>query len=105
MGQNIQCPACKEEFEIELDIAVKTKGSTVFRGKMVFLGNTENIYQLLDFVRDNFKGKAKIKRNELIKKLVEECGVPHGDACHFIEKLKEEGLMYEPKVDELRLMV
>lgn len=93
----IQCPMCKNEFEIELDISVKTKGLVVFRGRMDFLGNLQDVNSLLDFIRDTFRESPRIKKQALIKRLVDTCGIPAGDASHFIEKLQLEGYMYEPE--------
>jgi hypothetical protein len=92
---------CKNEFEIELDISVKTKGLTVFRGRMDFLGNLQDVNALLDFIRDSFRDKQQLHKKVLINRLTETCGIPHSDACHFVEKLLLEGFMYEPKPEEL----
>ncbi len=92
---------CKNEFEIELDISVKTKGLTVFRGRMDFLGNLTDVNALLDFIRDSFHDKKQLHKQVLINRLMENCGIPHSDACHFVEKLLLEGFMYEPRPDEL----
>lgn len=97
----ILCPVCKNEFEIELDISVRTKGLTVFRGKMAFLGRLTDVNQLMDFIRETFEYSPRIKKQILIDKLEQVCGIPHSDACHFIEKLRDEGFMYEPRNDEL----
>ena len=97
----IQCPVCKNQFTIELDISVRTKGLTVFRGRLDFLGNLEDVYALMDFVREAFKNKPKLHKQVLIDKLVDECGIPHSDACHFVEKLQQEGFIYEPENEEL----
>ena len=97
----IQCPMCKNEFEIELDISVKTKGLTVFRGRMGFLGKLEDVNALMEFIRESFKGRSRLKKEVLINKLSDECGIPHSDAHHFIDKLREEGFMYEPAKEEL----
>ena len=97
----IQCPMCKNEFEIELDISVKTKGLTVFRGRMGFLGKLEDVHALMEYIRHAFKGRKKLHRKVLIGKLVCECGIPENDAHHFVDKLQEEGFMYEPVKEEL----
>ena len=97
----IQCPACKQEFEIEMDIAIRTNISIVFRGRIAFLGRLKDINQLLDFIRSTFKERKRVNKETLVKKLREECGIPHDDACHFIERLKQEGFVYEPKEEEL----
>ena len=97
----LQCPVCKNEFEIELDISIKTKGLTVFRGRMGFLGKLADVDALLDFIRGSFKESPRLRKAVLIDRLVEVCGIPHSDACHFVEKLKQEGFMYEPRQEEL----
>ena len=98
---NIQCPVCKNEFEIELDISVKTKGLTVFRGRMGFLGKLEDVNALMNFIKEAFGGKKKLKKKVLINKLVDTCGIPDSDAHHFVEHLQQEGFMYEPGNEEL----
>lgn len=98
---DIQCPICKSEYEIELNISIKTKGMTVFRGSMAFLGNLADVNALLDFIRETFKESPTLRKEVLINRLVEACDIPHRDACHFVEKLQEEGFMYEPKLGEL----
>jgi DNA replicative helicase MCM subunit Mcm2 (Cdc46/Mcm family) len=97
----IQCPACKQEFEIVMDVAIRTNKSIVFRGKIAFLGKLKDISQLLDFIQSTFKEQKRISKQALIKKLTDECDIPHNDACHFIDKLKKEGFMYEPANEEL----
>ena len=97
----IQCPVCKNQFTIELDISVRTKGLTVFRGRLDFLGNLEDVYALMDFIRKAFKDKSRMHKQALIAKLVDECGIPHSDASHFVEKLQQEGFIYEPENEEL----
>jgi len=92
---------CKNEFEIELDISVKTKGLTVFRGRMGFLGRLEDVNSLMEFIKEAFKGSSRLSKKVLIDKLTEECGIPHSDAHHFVDKLREEGFMYEPVKEEL----
>ncbi len=100
----IQCPMCKNEFEIELDISVKTKGLTVFRGRMDFLGKLQDVNALLQFIKETFKDSPRLKKQVLINRLVEVCGIPQGDACHFVEKLQEEGYMYEPEIGKEELV-
>lgn len=97
----IQCPLCKNEFEIELDISIKTKGLIVFRGRMGFLGNLQDVNALLDYIREAFKDKQKLEKQILVDMLANDCGIPHNDACHFIEKLLLEGFMYERRPEEL----
>ena len=92
---------CKNEFEIELDISIKTKGLTVFRGRMGFLGSLEDVNALMQFIKEEFKGKERLRREVLVNKLVSECGIPEGDADHFVEKLREEGFIFEPVKEEL----
>ena len=57
----IQCPVCKNDFEIELDISIKTKGLTVFRGKMGFLGKLEDVNALLKQFRQMQKMMKQLK--------------------------------------------
>ncbi len=100
----IQCPVCKNQFAIELDISVKTRGLTVFRGRMDFLGNLEDVNALLDFVRSAFLSSPLLHKQTLIDKLVQKCGIPRRDAHHFVEKLQQEGFIYEQENDELVLI-
>ncbi len=95
---------CKNDFEIELDISVKTKGLVVFRGRMDFLGKLQDINALLDFIKDRFRDSPRLKKQFLINQLVCMCGIPKGDACHFVEKLQEEGYMYEPETGKEELV-
>ena len=92
---------CKNEFEIELDISVKTKGLTVFRGRMGFLGKLEDVNALMEFIKEAFQGKKRLQKKVLIDRLISECNIPRRDACHFVEKLREEGFIYEPARNEL----
>jgi len=101
---NIQCPACKQEFEIEMKIAIRTKKSIVFRGRIACLGNFKDINQLLDFIRSTFREQKRVSKDVLVRKLTEECRIPHDDACHFIERLKQEGFMYEQNDEGLSLI-
>ncbi len=100
----IQCPVCKNQFAVELDISVKTRGLTVFRGRMDFLGNLEDVNALLDFVRSAFMSSPRLQKQTLIDKLVQKCGIPRSDAHHFVEKLQQEGFIYEQENDELVLI-
>jgi len=59
---------------------------------------------LLHFIRSTFREKKRISKRALVKKLTEECGIPHDDVYHFIERLEQEGFMYEPKDGELSLI-
>lgn len=97
----VQCPVCKKQLEIDIDISMKTKGLVVFRGRVVFLGKLDDINSLLDFVRHTFRDRPRLRKQVLIDRLVEECGIPHSDACHFIHHLQQEGFMHEPAEQEL----
>ncbi len=97
----VQCPVCKKQLEIDIDISMKTKGLVVFRGRVVFLGNLDDIRSLLDFVRDTFRERPRLRKRVLIDRLVQVCGIPYSDACHFIRQLQHEGFMYESEKDEL----
>ncbi len=51
----IQCPVCKGAFEIEMDISIRTKGMTVFRGQMGFVGKLADVKAVMDFVQQTFE--------------------------------------------------
>ena len=97
----LNCPHCRQDFEIEMDISIRAKGSAVFRGRMLFLGNAENTYHLIEYIREHFKKYPKIQKEAVMKKLVEEGGIKPSDADHLINKLKREGFMYEVRRKEL----
>lgn len=101
---SIQCPVCKNQFAIELDISVKTRGLTVFRGRLDFLGNLGDVNALLDFIRLAFQSTPRLQKQALVDKLVKSCGIPRSDAHHFVEKLQQEGFIYEQRNDELVLI-
>ena len=98
---SIQCPMCKNEFEIELDISVKTKGLTVFRGKMAFLGTLGDVNDLLGYVQRLFSDRKRLSRCVLIHHLVRDCSIPAEDAHHLVRQLHREGFMYEPSPGNL----
>ena len=97
----IQCPICKRQFKIHLDISLRTRGLTVFRGRVSFLGNLEKVSSLLDFIREILRDMPRLQKRVLVDKLVQVCGVPHSDACHFVEKLQQEGFIHQPDNEEL----
>ena len=100
----VQCPVCKKQLEIDIDISMKTKGLAVFRGRVVFLGNLNDIGSLLDFIRDTFRDRRRLRKQVLIDRLVGVCGIPHSDACHFVEHLQREGFMHEPAQEVLEFI-
>lgn len=89
----VQCPVCKRHFAIDIDISINTRGLTVFRGFIGFLGNLKDANALLGFIRDTFGNRPSIDKHVLINRLVDECGIPPEDACRFIQKLQQEGFV------------
>ena len=100
---NIQCPMCKKHFAIDIDISIKTRGLTVFRGFIGFLGNLKDANALLGFIRETFGNRPSLNKHVLINRLVEECGIPPEDACRFIQKLQQEGFVSGPENGDLIL--
>jgi len=100
----IQCPVCKNEFDIDLDISITTKGFTVFRGRMAFLGKLRSVDQLFEYIKAIFRSKKRVETEELVQALVADCNIPTLDARYFVDKLKEEGFVYEPRRDLLELV-
>lgn len=93
---------------MELEINVHAKGLTVFRGRVGFLGRLEDMHALLDCIRETFQTDAsrnpgKLEKKVLIDKLTQVHGIPHSDACHFIDTLQQEGFIYAHGDGELRL--
>ena len=100
----VQCPVCRKQLEIDIDISMKTKGLVVFRGRVVFLGNLGDVESLLGFIRDTFRDQPRLRKEVLIDRLVGVCGIPYSDACHFVEQLQREGFMYEPAQEVLEFI-
>ena len=98
---SVQCPICKNQFGIQLDISVRTRGLIVFRGKLGFLGNLESINSLRHFIRKTFIRSKRLSKQSLIDRLEKECGIPHSDACHFVQTLQQEGFMDKASKGEL----
>ncbi len=71
---------------------------------MAFLGKLASVNQLLEYIKAYFKRKKHVETEILVKALVKDCQIPTLDARYFIERLKEEGYVYEPKRDMLELV-
>jgi hypothetical protein len=91
----IQCPLCKKEFNVDLDISFKTHGLAIFCGRMTCLGNLEDASALLDFLKGTLHQTPKIHKKELISRLVRDCRIPKQDATHLAEQLLRDGTLYE----------
>ena len=91
-------------FECILYFILTTTGLRVFRGKMSYLGKLKEVEVLPDFLEEIFKLNKRLPKEILIDRLEKECGIPPSDACHFIEKLQQEGLMSESSNGEVALV-
>ena len=91
----IQCPLCKKEYNVDLNISVKTHSLAIFCGRMTCLGNLEDASALLDFLKGTLHQTPKIHKNELINRLVKDCRIPKHDATHLVEQLLQNGTLHE----------
>ena len=91
----MQCPRCRYEFKINIDISIRNKGLSVFRGRMVSLGKLDNVDNLFDFLNITFSRTPEIRRDKLIGRLVNVCRIPREDAIYIIGQFLQEGMLYE----------
>jgi hypothetical protein len=90
-----QCPICKEEFRLEIDMSIKTHGLAVFRGRLICLGKLKDVNELLDYICMVFNDTSRLHKSTLVRSLIQDCGIPELDVYHIVGKLLKEGMICE----------
>ncbi len=95
----MKCPYCGKEFILEIEISVKAIPLDILDQKISEkVDNEIIIYDILEFLKENTEEK------ELRNFLKEIYDLDDKEIDMLIEKLKIEGLIYEPKEGILKLV-